>query len=280
MESMLLSNASNQQLITAIEENAAGYYLHQATSPYCHLDGSDAMIRVMSEIPFPIGNVIIHARLSATESDIDEQVQNALNPYKAHDLPVVWIVDSDTTPPDLGSYLIEAGMFEAPSVPGMAAPIDRLASPYQVSPDIIVEQVRDEAMLAAWIDVFEAVFGIPEWAAEFWFKTLLSLSLDADEPLRHYIARVGDQVVGTSSMLLWGGVAGIYNVATIHAARRRGVATATTLMPLQAAYEEGYRVAVLQSSPMALSLFRQLGFVEYCQFGAYAWMGQPPQDEK
>lgn len=273
-----LTDYSPEAMVTAIENNAVGFYINQANAVHTHLDETDSMIRIMSDIPFPIGNAITRARFAGMPEEIQEAVENALNPFKAHNIPMAWIIDSASVPTNLGSYLEQAGLHRAPRVPGMAAPIESLTSPVPIDPAVTVERVTDEATMQLWVDVFEEVFGIPTWAADFWFNTLVDLRLTGDLPLRHYVALLDGQVVGSSSLLLWDGVAGIYNVATLHDVRERGIGTASTIIPLRDAYAEGYRVGVLQSSQMAMSLYRKLGFKEYCRFGAYVWMGTRPEE--
>ncbi len=80
-------------------------------------------------------------------------------------------------------------------------------------------------------------------------------------------------VVATASLVLSAGVAGLYSVMTLPEVQRRGIGTLMTVVPLRAARARGYRVGVLQSSPMGLSLYRRLGFQEYCRIAGYLWQG-------
>ena len=48
-----------------------------------------------------------------------------------------------------------------------------------------------------------------------------------------------------------------------------------TLFPLLEAREQEYLVGILQASAMGASVYRRLGFQEYCKIGIYGWSGAP-----
>jgi ribosomal protein S18 acetylase RimI-like enzyme len=66
-----------------------------------------------------------------------------------------------------------------------------------------------------------------------------------------------------------GGVAGIYNICTVPTARGRGIASAMTAATMQRARAAGFPFIVLQSTDMAVNLYRALGFAEVCTFDYY-----------
>jgi ribosomal protein S18 acetylase RimI-like enzyme len=92
--------------------------------------------------------------------------------------------------------------------------------------------------------------------------------------VHYYLGVLDDKPVATSLLYLGGGVAGIYYVATLPEARRRGIGSALTVAPLLQAQARGYRIGTLQSTPVGLNLYRRLGFREYCVFYAYFWGGE------
>ncbi len=79
--------------------------------------------------------------------------------------------------------------------------------------------------------------------------------------LRCFVARVaGGRAVASVTAMREGPVVGLWNVATLPDARRRGAATAVTLAALDDARSTGATLAVLASTDEALSLYRRLGF--------------------
>ena len=90
--------------------------------------------------------------------------------------------------------------------------------------------------------------------------------------MRAFLAWQNDCPVATSLLYLQDEVAGIYCVATVTEARRRGLARAVTTVPLLEARAAGYHVGILQSSEMGVSVYRRIGFQEYGPIGMFLRM--------
>ena len=80
--------------------------------------------------------------------------------------------------------------------------------------------------------------------------------------------------VACSTLLLAHGVARIDCLGTIPEARRKGIGTEITLVPLREARDRGYHVGVIHSSEMAVKVYQRIGFKEYCNIGIYRWLGE------
>jgi ribosomal protein S18 acetylase RimI-like enzyme len=91
-----------------------------------------------------------------------------------------------------------------------------------------------------------------------------------------FVGMLDGRPVGSSGLsMTGGGVAGIYNVATVPTERRHGVGHAMSRAAMRHARQLGYRVAVLGTSSMARSMYTRLGFRQVCVLHLYAWEPAP-----
>ncbi len=155
----------------------------------------------------------------------------------------------------------------------MAVELRSLPETPSTSPGLIIEQVKDIATAEAWCRVLCLGSEMPTFVGQAFLDFLGSLGFDPESPFRHYIGRLNGEAVAASSLFLGAGVAGIYNVATLPDARRKGIGAAMTLYPLLEARALGYRVAILHSSVLGVNVYRRLGFQEYCRIGQHVSSG-------
>lgn len=177
-----------------------------------------------------------------------------------------WTVGPLTRPDHLPAALREAGFVHAFDSPGMAMDLRGFES----APDEGIVEVRDRVGLTSWLDTLNEAFGMPPEASE----PFLGIH-DAPGPNRSFLVTDGETPVATGMVYYGAGVAGIYCIGTVPAARGRGFGTRVTRACLVAALEDGYDVAILQSSSMGLPVYKKLGFRTVCQVGYFT----PPEAE-
>jgi ribosomal protein S18 acetylase RimI-like enzyme len=121
-----------------------------------------------------------------------------------------------------------------------------------------------------------------ELAPPDWFEYLRIFELPAElisgadhAALHLRLARVDGETVASALAFDRDGDCGIYNVATLEHARRRGLGTALTALQLHDALARGCRTASVQSTPMAEGVYAAVGFRDLGRFLEYVPNGGP-----
>jgi GNAT superfamily N-acetyltransferase len=236
--------------------------------PQADVHDTPEILWTITDIPFALFNCVARPRLSS--SRVDAVIDLLFAECKSRNVPLMWWFGPSAQPSDLGSVLSERGL-QCSVSPAMAVDLSTLPESYVLPKDLQIKRVENRAELKIYCQVLAGVFGMPEFVADAFYDFLLNLGFDSS--FINYIGLIDDQIVATSSVCLGGGVAGVYNVATLESARRKGVGAAMTAIPLLEARSAGYRVAALESSESGYSVYQKLGFQEYCKISRYVWMG-------
>lgn len=250
-----------------IEENGAEVLMALGRAADAE-ERDDGRVRwVIGNSPIDYHNCVVHADL--TQNEADAEIEASLQRMREHGVPGSWHVGPSMRPSDLGWRLIAHGFEYGGDDIGMAVDLSELPHEVPVPDDFVIERVRDEAGLAAWVEALGSGFGEgpveAEWVGEMYRR------LGFEGPCRHYLGRLDEEPVATATSFFGAGVAGIYFVCTVERARRRGIGAGITLVALSDARDLGYSVGVLGSSEMGYSVYRGLGFEEYCRIGLYEW---------
>lgn len=233
------------------------------------LDEPDLFVYI-TRLPSAFFNGV--ARTSLTADAVDARVAQVQARLRQHGVAGTWWITPATQPGDLEQRLLAHGFTGPDAMPAMSVDLDTIADDLAPPPvGVTIERVRDSAQARAFADTGTAGFGMRGAFADGMRDALLRLDSGADAPTRMYLARLDGQPVAVSLLILGGGVAGIYNVVTLEHARRRGIGAAITVAPLRDARALGYRLGVLQASPMGAPVYRRLGFQEDCALRGYEW---------
>ena len=266
----ILEDFSEPILTNAIETNMQGTAVRwgQLIGATFHEDAESAWL--LSDLPIELGSGIIRTQVSAENQG--EAAEKLIQRFTDYHKPMTWLICPSTQPSDLRQRLQERGWF-IDDAPGMALDLLTLNERVAQVDGLSIERVSDDATLRQWIRTMVIGSEMPESALD------LVLDLAAKHPftpmpeVQFYLGSLNGEPVATSLLFLHGGVAGIYNVATLPTARGHGYGSAITAAPLLAARALGYRIGILQSSTMGLNVYRRMGFQQYGTFSMCMWSG-------
>jgi N-acetylglutamate synthase len=136
------------------------------------------------------------------------------------------------------------------------------------NPDVVVRAVSQPEDRRHFQRIVIEGFDLPPGVTEDFFEQLLAI-----QEAHQMIALLDEKPVGAGLLLYLAGVASIFNVATLPAYRKRGVATALMAALHSQALADGYPATVLTSSEMGLLLYEHLGYRRVGYQSGYAPVG-------
>jgi ribosomal protein S18 acetylase RimI-like enzyme len=266
----ILQDFSPARLAVANEQNLASWIPIFSAMRGGQVADLPGVKRAVSDIPMSLLNSIMEAQLSPEQ--VEPTIEYVMADSRSRNVPVLWWLGPSTRPKDLASQLLKHGFTIDEDGPGMAADLESLNGSLPSPEGLSIQPAQDDRSWWTWSKTMAQGFEIPpgkiEFAVNTWHDLLSQLE---SEITLGYTAWLKGTPVATSLLQLGGGVAGIYAVATIPEARRKGIGAQVTLYPLLEARRRGYRIGVLQSSEMGLSVYKSLGFKEYCRITSYMW---------
>lgn len=263
--------------VTATERNFLAFLRQLAQLPSTRF-GRDAGVEwFFADLPSPVFNHVYHTELEPDTADA--AIRRVLERIRAADSEASWWVCPQSRPADLDRRLQRQGVLHAQDWAGMAIDLDQLNAGAARVKGLRVTRVFDAPGLRRWMEAFSRSFRhepeVAQLLLDIWSDPLCSGEL----PFRFYVGELNGAPVSCSLLFPAEGVAGLYCVGTIPAARRRGYGAALTVAPLLDARREGFRTGVLQATEMGLGVYRRLGFREICRFGLYLCPGWLPAEE-
>jgi GNAT superfamily N-acetyltransferase len=249
-------------VVRAIEDNLAELLMAMGAAGGGSQRVDDRAEWTIGGSPIDYHNAVVRA------ADVDV-VAESLAELKKYGVPGTWHVGPSMRieRAALTAAMTGSGFVAAGSEPGMAVRIGELVAPAAV-PGLSITRVLDDDALAVWEATLGQGFGEGEREARWVASTYRKLGYA--DPWRHYLAYLDGTPVGTATVFLGAGVAGLYFVMTVPAMRRRGIGAAVTYGVLR---DVGTEYAVLGSSAAGRPVYEALGFREYCTIELYEWTG-------
>lgn len=251
--------------IAAIETITRNCYRSFSRFRNAELLDDGRIFGVMSHLGIPFFSGIASSNIDA------DDVVPIMDRFRAEKCPFRWWLTPSTRPEGLEEILKANGMRHAYDAPGMAADLTTLDLDVPLPANVTIRQLARLDELPYWLNVFVPAFSISAGDAAVWLDAYQQIGFGDGVAWTHYVAFLDDQPVATTSLLVDGTLAGLYNIATLAHARGRGIGAAVTRAAMRYAREHGATQAALQSSEMGYSVYRGLGFVEHCNLRLYDW---------
>jgi GNAT superfamily N-acetyltransferase len=267
MDEAFLRDASSDGLQQAMDKNMAAFWAPYGRGAGAELYADAKLVWIYTGIATPLFNGVAYASLNPHGVKV---VADALRVRIAtRGAPCFWWIGPRSKPDNIGQLLEHHGLKLAGSAPGMAAELESLRATQDPIPGFEMKNVEGAPMRALWGRLAGAGTGFSEAAIEALEKLEPTIEDARYKAQRRYLGMLDGKPVACSALVLEAGVAGIYAVATLPEARRKGIGRAMTLGPLLEARELGFRVGVLQSSSAGHAVYEALGFKDVCSYALY-----------
>ncbi|HKD11030.1 MAG TPA: GNAT family N-acetyltransferase [Thermoanaerobaculia bacterium] len=258
-----IEDLSGSDVVRAADDN---FVTHATwglqTLPGATVHADEGLTLADSGLPCDAFNVVCRARLTV-EAAV-ERARKTVAYFASAGRAFSWWVGPADTPADLPELLRRAGLSEAGSERLLALDLEvdldlQSSGKPPAIPDFEIRPVASRADLRNYALVTASAAGRDPNIARFYELAAASL-LRSDSPRRLFAGYVGGVPVATAEWTAARGAAGLYNVATEPAHRRKGIGSALTIHALRAARAEGETLAILQAAPAAERLYARLGF--------------------
>ena len=262
-----IEDISSHELLTALESNMIAFWSAYGRANGSTLQATSNVVWFYTGIQVPLFNGVLSTKLKpdgvkaifdSLRAKIDEQ-----------GAPAFWWIGPQSEPDNLGSLLEQNGLEPAGEVPGMAIDLELVDNKPEMIANFTIQKVSNTEMQALWARIAAVGTGFPDVVTEAMARVEATLTDSQYKAQHRYIGLLNGTPVATSALVLDSGVAGIYAVATIPEARRKGTGGIMTVIPLLEAKQIGYRVGILQASSMGYSLYKRIGFKDVCKYRLY-----------
>ena len=263
----IIDDTAAAALLPALEANMIAFYTAYGRAPGGTVHATSDVVWCYTGIPDPLFNGVFAVR--STVAGVTATIAQLTSTIAARGAPALWWIEPCAQPAQIGSLLEHHGLHVAGDVPGMAIDLSAIDSPPALPADMTIQAVHTADMQVLWARTAALGSGLASDAAEALVRVEATLSDPQYRAQQRYLGFFQDRPIATAALVLDSGVAGIYAVATLPTARRKGIGRMMTLLALLEARQQGYRVGVLQASAMGYPLYKQMGFREVCRYQLY-----------
>jgi GNAT superfamily N-acetyltransferase len=257
-------------LVDAMQVNLTAYYRLFAGLPRVVLTEREEVGWVVG-LDGPPGREVLWTRFD--EAGCEERIDALLAQIGSHTDVFDWPVFRTCRPDDLGERLAARGLVTR-AVPWLLADLDALPPPPTSVPDFRIEPVTTPEQLRVWWQVSARGYERDPERWRVYHDAYLQNPYGPGAACVHLLGTWRDEPVTSATLLVAGGIAGVWAVSTPPEHRRRGFGGLVTRAVMEIARQRGEHHACLMSSAMGLPLYQQLGFDALVGVPEYGWTRQ------
>lgn len=252
--------------IDAIQENIIAYNRNFIGLPGITWHETETIVWFVNEEAVP-ENYVYRAQLSP--DNVDAQIEKIIGQLIACGATYAdWTVYRTCSPSNLGEKLVEHGLAVG-RLPWMLMDMDDFQDLAYPDDGFHIEFVANEDMLGLWRDASAQGFQMD--SAQVFYDAYVRQGFDPDGDVLQYIGYVDEQPVTSATLLIAGGIPGLYDISTPPDFRGKGYGTAITHHMLKIAKERGYPYSCVMPSPLGRPIYKKLGFVVSMDMPEYRW---------
>jgi ribosomal protein S18 acetylase RimI-like enzyme len=165
---------------------------------------------------------------------------------------------------DLRAAAEDAGLVALTSSPEMVvrSPVEARATPAGV----VLRWLDEGAPVADFVHVTDLAYASLGMTPGAIREALLAPERIASPEISTVVAYLGDDPVAAAQVILSHGIAGVYCVGTLEAARGRGLGDLVTRAVTNRSFDDGARACTLQASPMGEAIYARMGYEEIYRY--------------
>jgi GNAT superfamily N-acetyltransferase len=217
-------------------------------------------------------NGILRTHLKDTSAGaVNERIDAVLQYFRTKQAGEFgWSIGQDCQPENMASYLEQRGFYRLEEANiGLALDIFAMRAEANPVEGLEIRELRTVEDLQVLFKMEVEGFGSTEETAAYYCEMYENAGFGPGTRWRHFGGWWQGETVAATSLLFHAGVAGIYGVATVPAARRHGIARALVLHAIEVARQQGYHIAILSPTNMSAGIYSRLGFREYTRIWHY-----------
>jgi GNAT superfamily N-acetyltransferase len=229
-----------------------------AQERYAHPKGGSARFGAVEAVAVGVNAAFFNPVLALDRRVRPEDVLAAIAWVDARELPVS-VQLRDDGDPAIGTAVEALGFVAGPwAMPVMV--LEPIGPPSPAPEDVAI-RIGGAELLDDWHAAIES---------SDLFRDLFGPALIADPRVRLAVGYLAGEPVSAAAAVRSGRTLGVYAVATVERARRRGIGRAVTWAAIEAgATAWRSTIAVLQSSEMGVPVYRSMGFEEVARYVEY-----------